>query len=73
MGQHGRGAGKAKVDVDSTYVSELAETKLAEGSDDFPADLVGDIELDHAHFRRAERGVLFRSHGDVAAGTKTRD
>lgn len=47
------------------YVAELAETQLAERGNDFSADLVGDIELDHAHFRRAEGGVLLWSHGDV--------
>lgn len=48
------------------YVSELAEAKLSQGCHDFAANFVGDIELHHAHVRRAERGVLFRSHGDAA-------
>lgn len=51
------------------YVAELAETQLAERGDNFPTDFVGDIELDHAHVRRAEGGVLLWSHGD--AGWRT--
>lgn len=46
------------------YVSELAETQLSQCGDDFAADFVGDIELHHAHVRRAEGGILLRSHGD---------
>lgn len=55
-----------------TYVSELAESKLPEGCDDLPTDFVGDVQLHHAHFRRAERRVLFGSHGDAAQAPGTR-
>lgn len=51
------------------YVAELAEAQLAKRGDNFPTDFVGDIELDHAHVRRAEGSVLLWSHGD--AGWRT--
>lgn len=44
------------------YVSEVDKAQLAQGIADFAADFVGDVELDHAHVRRAERRVLFRRH-----------
>jgi|SRR6478609_4859685 len=47
------------------YVAELAETKLAEGRNNFATDFIGDIELYHAHVRRAERGIRFGSHDAV--------
>jgi hypothetical protein len=52
------------------YVAELAEAKLAKGGNNLPTNLVGDIELYHAHLRRAERGVRLRSHGDAAESTR---
>ena len=54
------------------YVSELTESKLPEGCDHLPTDFVGDVELHHAHLRRAERRVLFGSHGDAARGQEAR-
>lgn len=48
------------------HVSELAEAQLAKCSNDFTTDFIGNIELHHAHVRRAERGVLFGRHGDAA-------
>lgn len=58
---------KAELDGgEAAYVSELAKTKLTKGRNNFAANFVGDIELDHAHVRRAERGVLFGSHSDAA-------
>lgn len=51
--------------VMAAYVAELAQAKLAKGSDDFPANFVGDEQLHHAHVRRAERGILSWSHGRV--------
>ena len=38
-------------------VAELDEAELAEGIDDFAANFIRDVELGHAHFRRAERRV----------------
>lgn len=48
-----------------SYVSELAQSKFAQGSDDLSTNFVGNVELHHAHIRRAERGILFGSHGDA--------
>jgi regulator of RNase E activity RraB len=45
-------------------VAELDQAELAEGVDYFAADFVGNVELDHAHIRRAERRVACRSHRD---------
>lgn len=50
------------------YVAELAQSKLAKGSDDLPIDFFGDVQLHHAHVRRAEWGILSWSHGDAARG-----
>jgi hypothetical protein len=45
-----------------SYISKLDEAELAEGVDDFAADFIGYVELDHAHVRRAERRVPCGSH-----------
>lgn len=45
-----------------TYVSELHQTQLSQRVDDFSPDLIGDVQLHHAHLRRAEHGVLSGSH-----------
>lgn len=47
------------------YIAKLAQAKLSERSHNLATDFVGDVELHHAHFRRAERRVLSRSHDDV--------
>lgn len=52
------------------YIAELAQAKLTERGDDFTPDFVGDVELHHAHLRRAERSVLLRSHGDGFLGRR---
>lgn len=52
------------------YVAELAQSKLAEGIDNLPIDFVGDIQLHHAHGRRAEGGILSWGH-DHASGLTT--
>jgi hypothetical protein len=48
--------------AESTYISKLNLPKLTQRTDNFTTDLVRDIELGQAHFRRAEEGV-FGSHG----------
>jgi hypothetical protein len=53
------------------YISELAQTELAKGSDDLTTDFVGDVKLHHAHVRRAEGRVLFGSHGDELRAPRT--
>lgn len=55
------------------YVAELDQAKLAEGSDDLATDFVGDEELDHAHVRRAEGGILFGSHCDAVEAPELDD
>ena len=60
-GQQGRDSGWIGRDG-WHYVSELDQPQLAQGIADFAADFVGNVELDHAHVRRAERRVLFRRH-----------
>lgn len=45
-----------------THIAELDETQLAQGVNNLAADFVGDVELHHAHVRRAERGIPCRSH-----------
>lgn len=49
-------------------IAELDEAELAEGIDDFAADFVGNVQLGHAHVRRAEWRVPCRSHRDGRAG-----
>lgn len=49
---------------DWTHVSELDQAQLAKGVDDLSSDFIGNVQLHHAHFRRAERGVACWSHGD---------
>lgn len=46
------------------HVSELNEADFSQRIDDFAADFIGNVELHHAHVRRAERRVLCRSHRD---------
>jgi hypothetical protein len=55
-------------DAEASHISELDEAELAEGIDDFAADFVGNVQLHHAHVRRAERRILSRSHRDGWAG-----
>ncbi|KAK7214118.1 hypothetical protein V2G26_021296 [Clonostachys chloroleuca] len=50
------------------YIAELAQSMLAKGGDDLPIDFLGDIQLHHAHVRRAEWGILSWIHGDAARG-----
>ena len=47
-----------------TYISELDLSQLAQCIHDLAADFVGDVQLDHAHVRRAEHGVLMVYHGE---------
>lgn len=49
---------------DWTHVSELDQAKLAQGVDDLSSDFIRNVQLHHAHFRRAERSIARRSHGD---------
>lgn len=53
------------------YVAKLAKSQLAKGRNNFAPDFVGHVELDHAHGRRAERGVFLRSHGGAMWLDKT--
>lgn len=50
----------------------MAESQLAKSRDDLASNLVGDIELDHAHVRRAEGSVLSGSHDAVVGAPRTR-
>lgn len=56
------GQGRGGLGMGWHYVSELDKPQLAQGVADFAADFVGNVELDQAHVRRAERRVLFRRH-----------
>jgi hypothetical protein len=47
-----------------TYISELNLPQLSQSIYNLPADFVGDVELDHAHVRRAEHGILMVHHGE---------
>jgi hypothetical protein len=47
-----------------TYISELNLPQLSQCIHNLPADFVGDVELDHAHIRRAEHGILMVHHGE---------
>jgi hypothetical protein len=47
-----------------TYISELDLPQLSQCIHNLPADFIGDVELDHAHVRRAEHGVLVVHHGE---------
>jgi hypothetical protein len=47
------------------YVAELAQPKLAKSSDDLPIDVLGDVQLHHAHVRRAEWSILSWVYGDA--------
>lgn len=38
-----------------SHISELHKANFAQGIHDFAADFVGNVELHHAHVRRAER------------------
>jgi hypothetical protein len=50
--------------IGDTYVSELNLSKLSKGIDYLTSDFVGDIELDHAHVRRAEHGIFVVDHSE---------
>lgn len=53
----------------STNISKLNLPNLTKGVDNLSPNLVGHIELDHTHVRRAEHGVLcWRHDGGAASG-----
>jgi hypothetical protein len=45
-----------------TYISELDQAKFSQGVDNLPADLVGDVQLHHAHMSGAEWSIPRWSH-----------
>ena len=47
---------------EGAYVAELDEAEFSQGVDNFSANFIGNVELHHAHVRRAERGVFDWSH-----------
>jgi hypothetical protein len=54
------------------YVSKLNLPNLSQSIHNFTADFVGDVQLDHAHVRRAEHGILVVNHGEVAMALGSR-
>ena len=50
---------------DDAYISKLNLSKLSQCIHDLSADFIGDVELDHAHVRRPEHGILCGRHVEV--------
>jgi hypothetical protein len=59
--------GGDSVDIDA-YIAELAQSKLAKGSDNLPIKFVGEVQLHHGHIQRAEWGILSWSHRNAGLG-----
>jgi hypothetical protein len=56
---------KAIFNCPGPYISELNLPNLSQSIHNLTTDFVGDVQLDHAHVRRAEHGVLVVNHGEV--------
>lgn len=55
---------KLQSNTSNTYISELDLSKLSQGVDNLAADFVGNVQLDHAHVRGPEHGILVVHHGE---------
>lgn len=51
-----------EVRADSTYISEVHDTKLPQRRDNLAANLISDVELGQGHVRRAEQRILLGRH-----------
>lgn len=47
-----------------THISELNLSQLAQGIHNLSADFIRNVQLYHAHIRRAEHGVFVGSHSE---------
>ena len=56
---------KAIFNCPGPYISELNLPNLSQSIHNLTTDFVGDVQLDHAHVRRAKHGVLVVNHGEV--------
>lgn len=50
-----------------TYISELHFSNFSQCTNDFPAYLIGNVQLGQRHVRRAEKGVFRHGHDDESA------
>jgi hypothetical protein len=54
---------KLPIQLHYTHIPELNLPQLSQSIHNLTTDFVGDVELDHAHVRRAEHGILMVHHG----------
>lgn len=52
------------LELPEAYISKVDDAKLSERTDGITTDLVGNVELDQGHVRRAKHGILGSCHAE---------